>query len=116
MWFLVLVEHFLLYLKLNKTSSIKVDIRQYSKHRIWKSTGKPDHVFPRLPSGDNFKNNGIHMKKKHFLLSFREVYSKSGDFCFDSTGTFFKFCLSFSNFVLLFLFWSFVFRVFKDGR
>ena len=47
---LLLAELFLSYLKLIKTSSIKVDITKYSKHRIRKSTGKPSYISPTLPT------------------------------------------------------------------
>ena len=67
MWFLLLVEHLLSYLKLTKTSSIKVDIRHYSKHRIRKSTGNLT-TFPHcFPAETILKTKEFKWKKKFSL-------------------------------------------------
>ena len=68
MWFLLLVKHLLSYLKLTKTSSIKVDIRQYSKHKIRKSTGNLTTLPHCFPAETILQTKELTWKKKTFSL------------------------------------------------
>lgn len=81
---LLLVEHFLSYLKLIKTSSIKVDITQYSKHKIRKSAGKPSYISPTPPTNEMTWKNTVFSRAIARYIPTLETF-------FDGTHTLFSF-------------------------